>query len=857
MADDQRNAQVVLTADTSNYQQGMAQATNSTNSAVTAVGKLLDGVNRLTVSAGKKLIGIGAVESAGLIAATAAAGKLEHQMDQLKASSVITGRSFDDYSKSVTALRTTMGLTTGEAVALVTQLNSLGQNSQSIQSLSQTFVRLGTVTGEAVGGLVDGLISLQRQMGTEGASSTERFASSLASLSQKAGVSATSVLQFANSIAPIAKVAGVTQTELMGISTAFAKVGQDGFAATNAFNKFLTGITSAIQSGSPELAAYANLIGKTADEFKNMNKTDAITQIFNEINRQGPDAIKTLERFGLDGVRSYKAIQALAASGGLQDSINTAMEGQKDTTKFLSSSQEALNGLTENLSKLGQTLQTIGEAFGRSLVGPASAAISVLSGLLSPIASIVSSLGSIPAVAGVAMAGITLLGGTLLKSFGILTAAAGFQSLRRNSLGSGFRQGAGRDLNFSDPMYAQRMRDGTASPLMRAMYGTGQWTGQRLGGFQQAYSQSRNNYYTNRGEPIPTSASMMARVSGVGGTAVRGLGSFMRSGLTSLYPSSVYDPSSQQRAFGKQVQPYGPMALMNQRLLGLGTPLSLPEKDPAALTRMDRGRIKLADWGSHWGGTPTEEGGTTGGIKESSKSLGTAFSDTTKSLKEHGTELNKSAGLFRSLGSESKNLALSLGKAAIGGGAIIGGAATKGLARGIGGIASSAMGMVGGPIGVAAIGGMALYESNKSKNDILDKIASNTEDVSAISAYRAALGEATTGTMDFATATKTAADLIKKNSGGADMTKSQAITLTSQDITDTREGKYTDPRVEKLNRAQAVSFASVALANASPKDARLLSMDIAKRFPDDVNAIMKEAYNAKPDVSGLWSGIQS
>ena len=855
MTDDQRNAQVVLTADTTNYQQGMAAASSTTDRATASVGKLLAAVNQLTVSAGKKLIGIGAVEMAGLIGVTTAAARLEHQMDQLKASSVITGRNFENFSKSVGTLRTQMGLSTSEAVALVTQLNNLGQNNQNIQSLSQTFVRLGTVTGEAIGGLVDGLISLQRQMGTEGATATEHFASSLALLSQRTGVSATSVLQFANAIAPIAKVAGVTQTELMGISTAFAKVGQDGYAATNTFNKFLTGITSAIQNGSPDLSAYANLIGKTVEEFKGMNKADAITQIFSEINREGPNAIKTLERFGLDGVKSYKAIQALAASGGLQDSISTAMEGQKDTTKFLSASDEALNGLTENLKKLGETLQSIGESFGAGLVRPASAAISVLTGLVAPINALMSSLGNIPAVAGVAMAGVTLLAGAALRSFGVMTALAGFQTIRRNSFGSGFRQGAGSEQNFQDPMYAARIKEGTANPIMRGMYGTGQFMGRNFGGVRNAYTESVAKFYTDRNMPIPEHISALSRANGMGGAAIGQVGNFLRGGLTPLYPSAVWDSTSRERIFGGQVQAYSPAQRLRMGLSAGQEMLPGMEGTGAAgapLSRMGRYRTNLADWGSHFGGTPLAEGGTTGGIPETSNKFGSALKSATNFVFHHGEEVNKSTGVFKALRNETGSLIGSIAKAGIGGGAVIGGAAVKG----VGGIASGAMNLVGGPIGVAAIGGIALYEGNKSKNDVLDKIAHNTEDLSASSTYRSALNEASTGVMDFATATKTAAALIKQATG-KDMSKEQAVTLSASEIKAADKGNYTDKRIADMNKEQAQSFASVALANASPKDARLLALDMAKRFGNDSNDIMNGAYKGTPDVAGLFGNIEA
>src|SRR4029077_280231 len=73
------NANVVLTADTTAYQQSMQQSASATQVVTNSVVKLYDAMYKLTASAGKKLIGIGAAETAGLVAATAAAGKLQEQ----------------------------------------------------------------------------------------------------------------------------------------------------------------------------------------------------------------------------------------------------------------------------------------------------------------------------------------------------------------------------------------------------------------------------------------------------------------------------------------------------------------------------------------------------------------------------------------------------------------------------------------------------------------------------------------------------------------------------------------------------------------------------------------------------------
>ena len=89
-----------------------------------------------------------------------------------------------------------------------------------------------------------------------------------------------------------------------GLVHAFQKAGQDGYQASNVFGQMIQNIAYATQSGSPELAKYANLVGMTVQQFKGLGGSDQILRVFESINQQGPRAITTLNRMGLDGMRT-------------------------------------------------------------------------------------------------------------------------------------------------------------------------------------------------------------------------------------------------------------------------------------------------------------------------------------------------------------------------------------------------------------------------------------------------------------------------------------------------------------------------------------------------------------------------
>ena len=803
MADEQQKANVVLTADTTQYEQSMSRSAQATNTVTASLGKLLESMYKLTASAGKKLIGIGAVETAGLVAATAAAAKLQEQMAQLEASAALTGKNMGQMTQAVRTLRSDFGNSTSAAVALVTQLNSLGQASSSVEKLAVTFTRLGKVTGESVSGLTDGLITLQRQMGTTGAEATNHFAAGLATLSQTAGVSAQSILNFSNSIAPLGRLAGISQTQIMGISTAFAKAGADGFAAANTFSGMLSTITEAVQTGSPLLSSYANLVGKTVEQFKSMNRTEAITQIFEAINKQGPAAITTLNQLGFDGIRATKSIQALVQSGDLRSSVKTAVEGNQDTKKFEEAADNASKTLSHSLSKLSEQLKQTGEAIGQGLVGPATVAVNVLSAMAGAINAILQPLGNIPGLAAAAGAALTVMGGIALRMFGVFSGAAALQMVRRGWIGQGFRARDPQAMGSVDYDRA-RVNAPVGDPNRANMIQRGMWqVGNTAGNIMNAAGVGPG------GQPLWRRALQVGQAAG--SMAISGTGWLARSQLEPLYPSRMLDPHSGARMIGPDIAPATPMARLARWTEG-----SMP------------GTGNVAASGRAFG--------------DSLKALVTSTGEVTEETKKHGSAL-------RAAGRELGSFAGGLGKAAagLGGAGLWGG--TKAIGRGIGSLAGQI-----GPLGAGMMAGGFIISKEMDRRKELDEFRQDTSDKGASSKYAAALGEAGDATKTFADVVKAQAEKVASAGSGL-QSVSGNLNITAEDVKTGQGKEYTDPRMGGMSRTETVAFASAALQNATPERAKAVALDVAKKYgQEEGNRILQEAQQTAPNMAAFWQG---
>lgn len=836
MNSNERGANVVLTADTTSYRQNIGQAESQTSALLGTVERLTRAMATLTQSTGRNIQLVSAGTLAGLTGATAAAGKFQAQIQQLEASSIMSSRSIEATTATIRGMRSELNMSTGEVVGLITQLNKLGQGGNSIGGIATEFVKLGAVTGESIPALTQNMTMLQRQMGNEGLQNTRRYAGMLAHLSENAGTSANSILEFANAIAPVAQMSKMSQTEIMGFSTAFAKAGADGYAGANALNKMLSDINRATLYGGPELKAYANLIGVTSEEFKKLSASEQVTKIFETIIKQGPEAIATLDRFGMDGARTLKAFTAVAQQGGIREALGMAEEGgtKESFDKYTQAATEALSGLNDELGKLGNTLSRIGQAFGVGLIEPVTKSTQILNTMLTPLAKIMELMGSIPGLA-TALGALSLgAAGTLVRGLPMLMGAAGIAQVARSGLGAGFR--VGRVSNTIDPSQLDRQAMRSLPPWIRqtaasgpAQMGFAQRNMYRLGAAVGMGLPGGGQFDPNGGPGL-----LGRGFRGLNFAAAQGInlaGWAARVGLDPLRPSRLQDITNREQ--------------LTQNLQGRHF---LPGYWGSAIGRGVQGGAQwLYSRGSEMRSSAL---GDTASIQASAsqRAAKAATDQTTQSMIRYRSALTATVGEVTRLGLASARAAAGLTIA--GGGIAMAGAgrlAGAGL-RGLRGLATSTMGLVGGPIGVAALGGLGLYTGLSAANERKETALSRTEDMSSISAYNTALGKAAGATMTFADTVIKSANQI---SGGGD-----PRTITAQDISTARNPSisYSDQRFADMTEAEAKSFISTALVNADDGTIQLIKLDALKKF-NNTAMVSEWLQQDTPSIRGMFWGL--
>jgi TP901 family phage tail tape measure protein len=691
MAGENLNANVVLSADNQQYDQSMQQSANVTDQLTTSLTSLGNKINQVTRAAGKTLVGVSAADTATITALTASYASWEHQMQSLNAQAGVLGRTlttqnrmFGEYKTNVNDLRRSFGETTTGAAQLVQTLSKVSDNTASVNQLASTYEKLGKVSGDAPAALAASMTQLQRSMGTS-QRDTEKYANQLTVLQSRSNATASSILDFTNSIAPVGRLVGMTQTDIMGFSNAFIKAGQDGYQASNVFNKMITDISGAAKSGSPLLNQYANLVGMTTENFKNLGGTDQILSVFNAINRQGPNAIATLTRMGYDGQRTMRTVTAMSQNGGIAAEIAAARNA--DPNALNRGYERSSDGIVDNLKKMRAEMAQSSEAMGQNFEAPANALIKTLTGISSAVRVVAESpFGKLASGLMLVAAPMTAIAGTALVASKAIAAFSAVRMMTGGSLGAGFREG-------------------------------------RAGAGMMNLEQAQARGYNWVGRPMYNAGNAMSGAFGSGGYVSRAVGYGGQAGgwASRLYGQALYSPGSIRipgvEGSGGYSDPARRLRMFSSSTMrgsfmgGMYSGLGTISGEREAMIRAEDERLR-------------DKGAKTSGNRYmgSGKSAGNILSDDERrAMAERNVAQREASAGLRGLSRETMTAGAGMRAFSRGLGNTAGlmAGAGMGAARSatslVGKLGASAYGLVGGnPLLAAGIGAAALWRVSKS-----------------------------------------------------------------------------------------------------------------------------------------------
>lgn len=194
-------------------------------------------------------------------------------------------------------------------------------------------------------------------------------ASAVNTLAQSSSASEPYIMDFTARLSGIANTAGITQAQIMGIASAMDQnMGQ--------VEKSATAVQKVMMDMMSKTEKYANLVGMTTEEFRNLVDNDmntaflTVIDTFNKINESGPSALAdTLADLKLKGAGVQETLLTLAShTDQLRESQSLATQAYADGNSVINEAAAVNNNAAAQLEKAKKRMQDMKVELGEKLI---------------------------------------------------------------------------------------------------------------------------------------------------------------------------------------------------------------------------------------------------------------------------------------------------------------------------------------------------------------------------------------------------------------------------------------------------------------------------------------------------------
>ena len=260
---------------------------------------------------------------------------------------------------------------------IATLAGQLGIAQESVANFTETVAKFSATTDLSVDaaatafGRLDQLIT-----GIDG--NFENLGSAILAVGVDSVATESAIVNVSTQIASMGNLAGLSGAEIVGLSGAIASLGIRPELARGTVTRLFSNIGQAASTSGQEVNEFGRLTGRTADQFVEdwgSNPGAVLQDFFDGINREGPEAERTLRSLGITSVRDIPAILRLAQSS---DEVRRLI--RLSTTEYIRASEVTeqygvISGtVAANVTRLGQNLELLQSSLGAS--------VNVLSGLI-------------------------------------------------------------------------------------------------------------------------------------------------------------------------------------------------------------------------------------------------------------------------------------------------------------------------------------------------------------------------------------------------------------------------------------------------------------------------------------------
>lgn len=427
-----RDLMVRIRADVTDFQNKMRvakQGITDFNNELTKSSAKRQAINDVGTAFGR----MGLVAAAGLGASVKAAVDWESAWAGVMKTVDASPAQFAKLEAGLRQMARTMPATHAEIAAVAEAAGQLGVAREDILDFTKVMVQLGETTNLTADEAATSIAQMTNIMQTS-PGDIDNLAATLVELGNNGASTERDIIQMAQNIAGAGKIVGASEGEILALANALASVGIEAEAGGSSVSKILTDMSKAAQTGSPDLAVWAETaekgglaVGTFTDVMAESPVVafDAFTKGLGEINEEGGNVFAVLDSVGQTDIRVNRALLGMAGAGDLlSESLalqgeawtdNTALtdEYAKRSNTAAAKTQVAWNGIKDNAISIGASALPV--------IKDMSDAVAELTGWFSDLPK------PVQAATGKALALAAVLGGSVFVGSRVITGIAGMR----------------------------------------------------------------------------------------------------------------------------------------------------------------------------------------------------------------------------------------------------------------------------------------------------------------------------------------------------------------------------------------------------------------------------------------------
>lgn len=214
----------------------------------------------------------------------------------------------------------------------------------------------------------------------------ESLASAIVDLGNNSATSESEILAMAMRLAGAGRSAGMSEADILGVSTALSSLGVEAEMGGSAFSRVISMIQVMVETGSDDLAGFAEIAGMSAEQFAQAFRdkpAEALSSFIVGLGSGTKSATVLLDELGITELRLSDALRRTSNANGLfVESIQRANTAWKENTAMTKEAEKRYRTLASRLSKTKNKINNVVMTLGESLMPTLEGALENINGLV-------------------------------------------------------------------------------------------------------------------------------------------------------------------------------------------------------------------------------------------------------------------------------------------------------------------------------------------------------------------------------------------------------------------------------------------------------------------------------------------